>query len=343
MKSGKKEQVTIHDIAKQLEVTASTVSRALNDHPRISKATKQLVKETARKLNYQHNHLAAALRSGKSSVIGVMVPTADRYFFSSIVRGIEDVASQRGYSVMICQNYDTEEKEKKNLEVLLRSQVDGIMASIGKTTADFSHFKQVLEKSIPLVLFDRTTPKLDVHTVTINDYQGAYSATEHLIQQGCRKIVHFAGPQNLNIYQERKRGYIQALQDAGIPVKESLIIYNLLQFEDGVRDAKYMLQLPEKIDGLFSASDYAAMGAMQVLKYEGVRIPTDIAVVGFMNEPYTSFVTPSLSTVDQRTQEMGKRTAEIFFTQVEKDSGNQDLSNVVLEPTLIIRESSRRA
>ena len=180
----KKEKTTIHDIAKKLNITASTVSRALNDNPRISEATKKAVQKTAQKLNYHPNQIAAALRNGRSNIIGVIVPTVDRSFFSSVVRGIEEIANQAKYNVMICQSYDDYEKEVATVEALLRSRVDGIIASFAKQTKDFDHFLKAKARGIPVILFDRSNDELEVSHVVVDDYLGAYKATEHLIQTG---------------------------------------------------------------------------------------------------------------------------------------------------------------
>ena len=219
MKNGK---ATIHDIAEKLQVTASTVSRALNNNPRISDATKKKVLKAARELNYQPNNIASALRSGRSKLIGVVVPTANRNFFSSVIRGIEEIANSVNYKVVISQSYDDYEKEMQTIEALLNVQVDGIIASIGKTTENVDHFKKIIKKGIPLVLFDRVTNELDVSQVVIDDYYGAFQATEHLINEGCKRIVHFSNSQNINIYKERKRGYEDALLKHGISVDPEL-------------------------------------------------------------------------------------------------------------------------
>src|SRR6478736_3969139 len=193
----KKEKSTIHDIAKKLNITASTVSRALNDNPRISKATKLLVQKTAQKLNYQPNNIAAALRNGKSNIIGIIVPTADRGFFSRVIRGIEAIANTANYHVMICQTYDNYEKEVETVDTLLNARVDGIITSFAKETIDFTHYEKVKARGIPLVFFDRSNDELEVSHVVIDDFLGGYKATEHLIQQGCKRIAHFTSPKKI--------------------------------------------------------------------------------------------------------------------------------------------------
>lgn len=338
----KKEKTTIHDIAKKLNITASTVSRALNDNPRISDATKKAVQRAAQKLNYHPNQIAAALRNGKSNVIGVIVPTVDRTFFSSVVRGIEEIANQGKYNVMICQSYDEYEKEVATVEALLRSRVDGIIASFAKQTRNFDHFLKAKERGIPLVLFDRSNDELEVSHVVVDDYLGAFKATEHLIQQGCKRIAHFAGAQRISIYKDRLRGYKDALIKHGLSFNQSLIVESNLQLEDGRNSMQQLLQSSQIPDGVFSASAYGILGALQVLKEKNINVPADVALVGFSNEPYTSFTEPSISTVEQHSLRMGNAAAEIFLEEVLDDDKKFIPQKIVLKPELIIRQSSLR-
>ncbi|MEX2603136.1 MAG: LacI family DNA-binding transcriptional regulator [Gracilimonas sp.] len=333
-------RTTIHDIAKELDITASTVSRALKDHPRISDSTKKLVVETAKKMNYQPNSIAAALRRGTSNLIGVIVPNVDRNFFASVVRGVEDVLNDTSYNVIICQSSDSLEKEKSNIKALLEAQVDGIFASYAKETTDFEHFEDVLKRGIPLILFDRMQDAFDVDAVVIDDYLGANKATEHLIEQGCKRIVHFSGPDNVSIYRDRRRGYEEALVRNGLTVDTNLILPSDLKLESGKALGKEILNWPELPDAIFSASDYAAMGAMEVLKNNGIQIPGDIALVGFSNESFTAIVDPPLSTVDQHSKKMGQFTANLFLDRIKKNNGAHTPTKTVLNPELIIRKSS---
>ncbi|MCJ8167020.1 LacI family transcriptional regulator [Pontibacter sp. E15-1] len=337
-----KSKVTIHDIAEKLNITASTVSRALNDNPRISDVTKKAVLKAAKQLNYQPNNIAAALRNGKSYIIGIIVPTADRSFFASVVRGIEEVANKLNYKVIISQSYDSHEKEIQTIDALLSARVDGIIASIGKNTESFDHYKRIEREGIPLVLFDRTTDLLEVSQVMIDDYLGAYKVVEHLIQQGCSRIGHFTSPKNVSIFRERLRGYVDALKNYGIPYDEELVVKSNLQLEDGRESMKQLLTLRDRPDAVFSSSDFAAMGAMQVLKENKIRIPEEVALAGFSNDPFTSFTDPALTTVDQFSLTMGKKTAEVFFEQLRAGKKEVVPQKIVLKPELIIRESSLR-
>lgn len=336
----KKERATIHDIAKKLNITASTVSRALKDHPRISGATKEAVHKTALKLNYQPNHIAAALRNGKSNIIGIIVPTADRSFFSSVVRGIEEIANKARYNVMICQTYENYEKEVASVEALLSARVDGIIASYSKETKNFDHFNKIKKRGIPLILFDRSNDELEVSHVVIDDFQGAFKATEHLIQQGCKRIAHFTSTTKISIFNERLRGYREALVANHIPYDESLVVESLLQLEDGRNSMLHLLDQQLMPDAVFSSSALGVMGAMQILNEEGIKIPDEVALVGFSNEAFTSFTTPALSTVEQHSLRIGNAAAEIFLSEIAASHTKFIPQKIVLKPELIIRASS---
>src|SRR6185369_1130614 len=335
-----KGKTTIHDIAEKLNITASTVSRALKDHPRISAETKKAVLKVAQKLNYQPNHIAAALRNGKSNILGIIVPTVDRSFFSSVIRGIEEIANASQYNVMICQSYDIYKKEVATVEALLNARVDGIIASHGKETKDFSHFLKAKERGIPVILFDRYNNDLEVSQVVIDDFLGAYKATEHLIQQGCKRIAHFTSTLNISIFNERLRGYREALVNNGLKYDESLVIPSNLQAEDGRSSMLQLLKLKEIPDGIFSASALSIAGAMQVLKEKNIKVPDDVALVGFSNEAFTMFTEPPITTVDQHSMRMGNAAAEIFLEEVSSDRLKFIPQKIVLKPELIVRQSS---
>ena len=336
----KKERATIHDIAKKLNITASTVSRALKDHPRISTETKKAVQKIAQKLNYQPNNIAAALRNGKSKILGIIVPMVDRSFFSSVIRGIEEIANGANYNVMICQTYENPEKEIATVEALLNARVDGIIASHAKNTLNFDHFLKIKERGIPLILFDRSNDELEVSNVVIDDFLGAYKATEHLIQQGCIRIAHFTNTRKISIYKERLRGYREALLNYNLAYDESLVVASDLQLEDGRYSMLQLLKLNEIPDGVFSASAYGILGALQILKENGIKVPEEVALVGFSNEPFTSFTDPSLSTVEQHSMRIGNTAAEIFLEEVSDTIKKFIPQKIVLKPELIIRQSS---
>jgi LacI family transcriptional regulator len=296
----------------------------------------------AQKLNYQPNHIAAALRVGRSNIIGIIVPTADRSFFSSVVRGIEEIANQSRYHVMICQTYDNYEKEVATVEALLNARVDGIIASHGKDTLNFDHFRKVKERGIPLILFDRSNDELEVSHVVIDDYLGGYKATEHLIQQGCKRIAHFTNARKISIYKERLRGYREALLNYGLPYSEELVVESNLQLDDGRNSMEQLLKLGNIPDAVFSASAYGAMGALQVLKEKKISVPGQVALVAFSNEPFTSFTDPALTTVDQHSMRMGNAAAQIFLEEITSENEKFIPQKIVLKPELIVRASSLR-
>lgn len=333
-------KTTIYDIAKKLNITAATVSRALNNNPKISLATRELVFHTASSMNYEQNKLALALKSGKSNTIGVVVPRIDRNFFSSVIHGIEEELYPHNYHVIITQTYDEEAREIENINALLNAQVDGIFMSVSKGTQEASHLNRVLAKNVPLIFFDRRKTMEGVSSVTINDFEGGYMATKHLIEQGCRNIAHLAGNPAIEIYKDRCEGYKQALLDHGIPLKEDYVIQSSSTIEEGKKSVKKLLKLSTPPDAIFSSSDYAALGAIQELKSKGFAVPNDLAVVGFSNEPFTKFMELSMTTVDQSPVEMGKMAARVFLEQV-KNPGNIKIEKkVVLKPELKIRKSS---
>ncbi|WP_417558664.1 LacI family DNA-binding transcriptional regulator [Mesoflavibacter zeaxanthinifaciens] len=330
-------KTTIYDIAKRLDITAATVSRALNNNPKISKATRELVLKTAEKMNYEQNKLALALKSGKSNNVGVIVPRIDSNFFGSVIRGIEEELYPKGYHVIICQTQESEAKETANIDTLLNAQVDGIL--ISTSSNQIKPFERIIKKNIPLIFFDRKKSMDGVSSVVINDYEGGYKATKHLIDQGFTKIAHLCVDKTIEIYRERCKGYKQALIDSGIDIKEEYIVQAKSNREEGAKAVDTLLKLENPPKAIFSSSDFAALGAIQELKSRGYKIPNDFAVAGFSNEPFTKFMELTITTVDQSALEMGKIAANVFLEQME----NTDIKiekKVILEPELIVRESS---
>jgi LacI family transcriptional regulator len=331
-------KTTIYDIAKKLNITAATVSRALNNNPKISEATRELVLNTAAKMNYERNKLALALKSGKSNNVGVIVPRIDSNFFGSVIHGVEEELNPYGYHVIICQTHEDEIRENENIDTLLNAQVDGILISTSSTKAE--PFNRILKKNVPLVFFDRKKTMNGVSSVTINDFEGGYKATKHLIDQGCTRIAHFSGDRSIEIFKERFLGYKQALIDAGIDLNEDYVVQTKSTLSEGSKAMKLLLELSPPPEALFSSSDFAALGAIQELKAQSIKIPDEFSVVGFANEPFTKFMELSISTVDQSPVEMGKMAAKVFLEQVDNADNFKIEKKVVLVPELIIRKSS---
>lgn len=338
----KKSNITIHDIAKILKVSPSTVSRALNDSNRISESTKKKVKELAKKLNYQPNIIATHLRTGKSKTIGVIVPHINRNFFSNIIGGIEVTASNSGFKVIIAQSRETLKKEIESINAFINARVDGILVSISVETNTVEHFNMVKRHGIPLLFFDRAPDNFEASKVIINDFMGSYNAVKHLIESGYKKIAHFAGPQQLSIYRNRLAGYLQALKDSYIEIDEKYIFYDTIVFEKGYQACKEIFNSGLKIEAIFSASDISALGAIQCIKKLGYKIPDDIAIVGFANEPFDEILEPGLTSVEQHSFEIGKKVTELLIEEIMQPKGVREYKTIVLEPELIIRDSSRR-
>jgi LacI family transcriptional regulator len=336
-------QVTITSIARELNIAPATVSRALRDHPKISSKTKKSVLKVAGRLNYKRNRIASSLRSGKTHMIGVIVPSAEINFFGSVVHGIESVANSHGYSVLIFQSNESHEHEEKGMETLIAAQVDGILVSIAKDTIDHSHFVEAKEKGIPLIFFDRANDEIGIPSVVIDDYQGAFIATEHLIKQGYKTIAHVTGPQNIKVFRDRLRGYLGALQANKIKVNKSLIYQGNISIESGREAAKYFISKKPRPDAVFAAEDFTALGVIKELKNNNIKIPQEFGVFGFANESFGEHITPTLSTIDQQTVLMGKEAFKLLLQFIEeKHVSVVTQKKVVLEPIPIFRESSRK-
>ena len=334
-------QITIKDIARILGISPSTVSRALKDHPDINTDTKKAVNELALKLKYQPNAVALSLKNSRSNTIGIIIPEIVHYFFSSVISGIEDVASQRGYTVIICQSNERFAREVANAKALLSHRVDGILISISKETNSFDHFVNLQESGIPLVFFDRIAPGINADQVIIDDIDASYNATRHLIETGCKRIAHFAGPQGLVIGRDRLQGYLNALTEVGLPIDNRLII-EADTFEKARNTVMEMLDAGIVPDGIFAVNDMTAIGAMQTILKRGYKIPADISIVGFSDGYLSGITDPHLSSVDQHGYEMGTTAAEILFQRILSEETEFIPEIKILKADLIVRGSSEK-
>ena len=335
----KSRQVTIKDIARQLNISPATVSRALKDHPDISKRTKKAVVELAASLNYQPNSIALSLRSKRTYTIGVIVPEIIHFFFSSAISGIEDIAYQAGYNVIICQSNESYEREVANVNTLINNRVDGILISVSKNTEDSSHLKRITDLGIPLIFFDRVCDDIEAHKVIVEDERGAYLAVKHLIDKGYKKIAHLAGPETLIISKNRKQGYLRALKEHNIEIDESLLMVADNK-EAGINAMKKLLARQDKPDAIFSVNDNAAIGALQVIKNAGYKVPEEIALIGFSDDQkITSLVEPHLSSIAQPAFQIGQMAGKLFLKQIENPEPEK-FEKVVLDTQLIVRASS---
>ncbi len=338
-----KRKTTIKDIANVLNISTAAVSKALNDDSRISEKTKQAVRQVAKNLNYQPNHLASALRKGKSNLVGVIVPRTNSHFFSSVIQKIEEVLNKEGYNIIMTQSSESYKKECNNIDTLLFTQVDGIIASMANETIDLAYYEKIKSKGIPLILFDRGENDLNVDYIGINDYDSSQMIVEHLVKQGCKRIAHIGGYRHTRIFNNRIRGYIDALKKHNLPLDNELLIESSLTIEDGRKKMTQLLNLKTKPDAVYAASDYAALGALQILNEQNINIPHDMALVGFGNEPFTSMVTPSITSVNQHSEEIGKQAALKFLEYTKEPVIKQSLNKIILNAELVVRDSSNIA
>ncbi|WP_319482834.1 LacI family DNA-binding transcriptional regulator [uncultured Draconibacterium sp.] len=336
MKSG---LVTIKDLARELNISASTVSRALKDHPDISKETKRAVQELAQKLNYQPNAVALSLKQRRSNTIGVIIPEIVHYFFSSVISGIEDVAYDAGFNVIICQSNERYEREVANAKTLLSSRVDGVLVSISKETTDYKHLYNFSNNEVPMVFYDRVVPNIVADQVIIDDFDAAYRATRHLIDSGRTRIAHLGGPMALLIGQRRKDGYLKALSEAGIPADENLIL-EADSFEKARMAIMKLINQKNKFDGVFATNDLTAIGAMQTIKKKGYKIPDEIAVVGFSDGRFSGITDPTLTSVDQHGYEMGTLATQMLLKRITSEDDEYPAETKVLNADLVVRGSS---
>lgn len=331
---------TIKDIALRLGLSISTVSRAMRNAPDISPETKQAVLLLSEELHYQPNRLALSLRQKQTHTIGVIAPNLD-YVLSTMIRGIDEVALEAGYTVMVCQSNESFGREILNTGRLLDSLVDGFIVSVSSETKIFDHLKKIQARGLPMVVFDRVTPQLSAPSVRLDNEEGGYLATEHLLDHGYKRIAVLAGPANLGVSNTRVEGYLRSLKRRGMVIDKKLVIHCDFNQDYAYYATQELLAQRRRPDAIFTISDRMALGAMLAIKEKGLSMPQDIGLVGFNNEPVMRLLTPAISSVDMPSFELGKAAAKLF---IEVMHNNEDMRMVeeVLKPRLIVRESSKR-
>jgi len=334
-----KPQITIKDIARALNISPSTVSRALKNHPDISQSTKDSVNSYAKEFHYKPNTLALSLRMSKNNTIGVIVPEINNYFFSSVLSGIEQVANQEDFNVILCQSSENYEKEVLNTKALMATRVSGVLASLSKQTTNYDHFQDIVESDIPLVFFDRICIDITSDRVVVDDYVGAFAAVEYLIQTGCKRIAFYSSPFHLEISKNRKNGYLDALRKYGLKVDDTLIRVCDTR-EEAIIITPEILDRPNRPDGFFAVNDHCAAGIMYAVKLAKLKIPDDISIFGFSDGELARASDPMLSTVEQHGYEMGKTAAKLLLDKINGITHGQYTNNVV-KTNLIIRGSTR--
>lgn len=327
--------------ARHLDISATTVSRRLKDHPTINKNTRKRIVEAARHLGYRSNTFASSLRSKKTFTIGVIVPRLNSYFMSSALAGMEDAASRESYNLIISQSLENAEKEVANAHTMFNKRVDGLLVSLAYDTENIAHFEPFFKKKIPVIFFDRIYSHSDSTSIVIDNYKAAYDVTKHLIDNGCNRIMHLGGNILRNVYAERLRGYKQALRDHDLPFDEKKFLFiSKLNEEAGTDAAEHILKMRKKPDAVFSANDTAAVYCIMKLKHAGIRIPADIAFAGFNNDPISKIIEPNLTTVNYSGYEVGEATVNTLIDHLKGISSIKTTDTIILRSDLVIRASS---
>jgi LacI family transcriptional regulator len=337
----RKKDITIYDVARILKISPSTVSRGLKDHPHIKEETRNKIKDLANEMGYQRNKFASSLRKKRTETIGVVVPKLNSYFMATAISGIEKITNKYGYGLIISQSQESGKQEVSCISTLFNSRVDGLLISLAYDTKDLNHFNTLFKKDLPVVFFDRVEECNGCMTVVIDNFKAGYEITSHLIDQGCKRIVHLGGNMLRNVYSERFRGYMQALADNNIEFDNNYLIISELNNQAGIDAARAMLKMKTRPDGIFTANDTSAVAVICELHKAGVKVPDDIAVAGFNNEPVSKVVQPNLTTIDYPAHDIGEIAATSLIG-ILNNTEPINLSTIVLKHTLIVRESTMR-
>jgi len=336
----KGKEVTIYDLADRLNLSIATVSRALKDDPVVSRKTKRKIIDLAEKMGYRSNHFASNLRRQKTNTIGIIIHELNSNFITSVLAGVEKITAEAGYDLIIAHSSERYVKEAANAKNLFHKRVDGLIASLSFDTNDLEHFRPFEEKGVPVIFFDRVERSSKYAAVVIDNYKCGYQATEHLIEQGCKRIVHVTSSLKRNVYSERYKGYRDALFDNGIPFDESLLIINDLSEKAGIESATCILSMKPRPDGAFITNDFVAAVCMRTLKANNINIPQDIAIVGFNNDAIGKLIEPALTTINYPGRDMGEIVARNLINHLEGKSNINTINTVIVSSDLIIRKSS---
>jgi len=333
--------VTIYDVARVLNISPSTVSRGLNNHPHINSETKKKIRAVAGEMGYQQNKFASSLRKRRTETIGVVVPKLNSYFMATVIAGMEKITNKHGYGLIISQSQESGKQEISCVSTLYNSRVDGILISLAFDTKNLDHFNILFNKDIPVVFFDRVADCHGCMSVVIDNFRAGYEVTAHLLEQGCRRIAHFGGNLLRDVYSERFRGYRQALSDRGIEFDPELVLISDLTRETGKALSKKIRQMSPRPDGIFASNDTTAVAAIVDLQKNGISVPDDIAVAGFNNEPISQVIRPNLTTIDYPAREIGEIAATALINKL-NNTQQADLRTIILKHSLILRQSSMR-
>lgn len=333
-------EITIYDLARELNLSPATVSRGLKNHQAINKNTKKRIVDKAEEMGYRSNNFASNLRKQKSLTIGVLVHQLNSNFIASVLSGIEKITAVANYDIIIAHSSESGKKEAANASNLFHKRVDGLIASLASDTSELSHFQQFFKKGIPVIFFDRVEENSEGAKIIIDNYKAGYEATQHLIEQGCKRIIHITSNLKRNVYIKRFGGYRDALKDNGIEFDENLVFEGSMTKETFLAAAQEIVKMNPLPDGLFSTNDLSAALCIQVFKEHGIRVPEDIAVVGFNNDTISTIIDPQLTTINYPAVKMGEQAAMLLINHLTGSANSSLTSSIVLNSELIIRKSS---
>lgn len=334
-----KHRISLKDLAQQLGVSIATVSRALHSSPEIGKEMQEKVKALAKELNYRPNPFAQSLRNEAPKMIGVVVPNLVTHYYAAVLDGIETEAHKAGYSVISANSHESQADETRAIDNFNSLHVEGIIACLAQDTTDYSHFEEIAEMGIPLVFFGRTCLSEKFSCVTANGDEAAQQATQHLIDTGSRRIAFIGGPNHLDMVRRRKHGYLEALRENRIPIERELVVCDRIDYEVALNSALQLLELPSPPDAILAFNDIITFAAFTAIKQKGLRIPDDIALIGFTDDVHASYVTPRLSAIEDQSELMGRTACQLLLRSI---AGDPKVYKKIVPQKLIIRETSAK-
>ncbi|MDY3847912.1 MAG: LacI family DNA-binding transcriptional regulator [Prevotella sp.] len=335
----KKHRTSLKDLAQELGVSIATVSRALRNSPEIGQEMQQKVKELAKRLNYRPNPFARSLRQEAPKIIGVVVPNLVTHYYSAVLDGIEDEASKAGYSVISANSHEDCVTEAKAIDNFIGLHVEGIIACLAQDTTDYSHFEEISDMGIPLVFFGRTCLTEKFSSVTANGDEAAQMATNHLIETGSRRIAFIGGPNHLDMVRRRKHGYLEALREHRIPIERELVACGKIDYQVALDAAKNLLGREDRPDAILAFNDIITFAAFTAIKEMNLRIPEDVALIGFTDDLHAAYVTPQMSVIEDQSYKMGATACQLLLKSI---AGDKKIYKTIVPQKLVIRQTSSK-
>ena len=337
--AGNKHRTSLKDLARELGVSIATVSRALRNSPEIGQDMQERVKNLAKKMNYRPNPFAQSLRKEAPRIIGVVVPNLVTHYYAAVLDGIEDEARKAGYSVISANTHEDSQAEVRTIDNFISLHVEGIIACLAQSTTDYSHFEEISSMGIPLVFFGRTCLTDRFSSVTANGDEAAQQATQHLIDTGSRRIAFIGGPNHLDMVRRRKHGYLEALRENRIPIDRSLVVCEKIDYQWALEAATRLLQQENRPDAILAFNDIITFAAFTAIKQQGLRIPEDVALIGFTDDQHAQYVTPRMSAIEDQSHLMGQTACQLLLKSI---SGDTKIYREIVPQKLVIRDTSSR-